>query len=168
MAGKSIILMGVSGSGKSTVGAAVAREIQAKFIDGDDLHPRANIQKMSRGQPLNDDDRTPWLQRLNDAAYSLNHKNETGIIICSALKRRYRDLLRKDNDNMVFVYLKGSFDVILTRLQTRSGHFMPIDLLKSQFEALEEPESDEKDIICIDIDTDIEGVIKRCVAALTP
>ncbi|HGM5492038.1 TPA: gluconokinase [Serratia fonticola] len=166
MAGKSIILMGVSGSGKSTIGAAVAREIKAKFIDGDDLHPRANIQKMASGQPLNDDDRAPWLQRLNDAAYSLNHKNESGIIVCSALKRRYRDLLRKDNDNMVFIYLKGSFEVILARLQARSGHFMPTDLLKSQFDALEEPGADEKDVVCVDIDTDVEGVVDRCVAAL--
>jgi gluconokinase len=166
MAGKSIILMGVSGSGKSTIGAAVAREIKAKFIDGDDLHPRANIQKMASGQPLNDEDRAPWLQRLNDAAYSLNHKNESGIIVCSALKRRYRDLLRKDNDNMVFIYLKGSFEVILARLQARSGHFMPTDLLKSQFDALEEPGADEKDVICVDIDTDVEGVVGRCVAAL--
>lgn len=166
MAGKSIILMGVSGSGKSTIGAAVAREIKAKFIDGDDLHPRANIQKMANGQPLNDEDRAPWLQRLNDAAYSLNHKNESGIIVCSALKRRYRDLLRKDNDNMVFIYLKGSFEVILARLQARSGHFMPTELLKSQFEALEEPGADEKDVICVDIDTDVEGVVGRCVAAL--
>lgn len=166
MTGKSIILMGVSGSGKSTIGAAVAREIKAKFIDGDDLHPRANIQKMASGQPLNDDDRAPWLQRLNDAAYSLNHKNENGIIVCSALKRRYRDLLRKDNDNMVFIYLKGSFEVILARLQARSGHFMPTDLLKSQFDALEEPGADEKDVVCVDIDTDVEGVVDRCVAAL--
>ncbi|WMT14521.1 gluconokinase [Serratia fonticola] len=166
MAGKSIILMGVSGSGKSTIGAAVAREIKAKFIDGDDLHPRANIQKMASGQPLNDEDRAPWLQRLNDAAYSLNHKNESGIIVCSALKRCYRDLLRKDNDNMVFIYLKGSFEVILARLQARSGHFMPTELLKSQFEALEEPGADEKDVICVDIDTDVEGVVGRCVAAL--
>ncbi|ALX92862.1 gluconate kinase [Serratia fonticola] len=166
MAGKSIILMGVSGSGKSTIGAAVAREIKAKFIDGDDLHPRANIQKMASGQPLNDEDRAPWLQRLNDAAYSLNHKNESGIIVCSALKRRYRDLLRKDNDNMVFIYLKGSFETILARLQARSGHFMPTELLKSQFEALEEPGVDEKDVICVDIDTDVEGVVGHCVAAL--
>lgn len=166
MAGKCIILMGVSGSGKSTIGAAVAREIKAKFIDGDDLHPRANIQKMASGQPLNDEDRAPWLQRLNDAAYSLNHKNESGIIVCSALKRRYRDLLRKDNDNMVFIYLKGSFEVILARLQARSGHFMPTDLLKNQFDALEEPGVDEKDVICVDIDTDVEGVVGRCVAAL--
>ena len=168
MAGKSIILMGVSGSGKSTIGAAVAREIKAKFIDGDDLHPRTNIQKMASGQPLNDDDRVPWLQRLNDAAYSLNHKSETGIIVCSALKRHYRNLLRQDNENMVFIYLKGGFDVILARLQARSGHFMPTDLLKSQFDALEEPGTDEQDVICVDIDTDIESVVSRCVAVLKP
>ena len=168
MAGKSIILMGVSGCGKSTIGAALAQKIQAKFIDGDDLHPRANIQKMASGQPLNDDDRTPWLQRLNDVAYSLDHKNETGIIVCSALKRRYRDQLRQQNKNMLFIYLKGSFEVILARLQARSGHFMPTELLKSQFEALEEPGSDEKDVIYVDIDRDIADVIARCVTALTP
>ncbi|CNL28301.1 gluconokinase [Yersinia aleksiciae] len=166
MAGHSIIVMGVSGSGKTTVGEAVARQINAKFIDGDDLHPRANIQKMGSGHPLNDEDRMPWLERLSDAAYSLNHKNETGIIVCSALKRRYRDRLREGNQGMVFVYLKGSFDVIMTRLKARSGHFMPTDLLKSQFEALEEPGADEPDVICVDIDEDIDEVVRRCVSAL--
>ena len=166
MAGQSIILMGVSGSGKSTVGAALAREINAKFIDGDDLHPRANIQKMASGTPLNDDDRAPWLLRLNDAAYSLRHKNETGIIVCSALKRRYRDALRKDNEGMVFIYMKGSFDVIAERLKARAGHFMPTDLLRSQFDALEEPGEDEPDVLRVNIDHKIEGVVDRCVAAL--
>ena len=166
MAGQSIILMGVSGSGKSTVGAALAREINAKFIDGDDLHPRANIQKMASGTPLNDDDRAPWLLRLNDAAYSLRHKNETGVIVCSALKRRYRDALRKDNEGMVFIYMKGSFDVIADRLKARAGHFMPTDLLKSQFDALEEPGEDEPDVLRVNIDHKFDGVVDRCVAAL--
>ncbi|CNH29695.1 putative gluconokinase [Yersinia aldovae] len=166
MAGRSIIVMGVSGSGKTTVGEAVARQIHAKFIDGDDLHPRANIQKMGSGHPLNDQDRMPWLERLSDAAYSLNHKNETGIIVCSALKRRYRDRLREGNQGMVFLYLKGSFDVIMERLKARSGHFMPTDLLKSQFEALEEPGAEEPDVICVDIDADIDEVAQRCVLAL--
>lgn len=166
MAGHSIIVMGVSGSGKTTVGEAVARQIHAKFIDGDDLHPRANIQKMGSGHPLNDEDRMPWLERLSDAAYSLNHKNETGIIVCSALKRRYRDRLRDGNQGMVFLYLKGSFDVIMERLKARSGHFMPTDLLKSQFETLEEPGADEPDVICVDIDADIDEVVRRCVLAL--
>ncbi|HDL6964314.1 TPA: gluconokinase [Yersinia enterocolitica] len=166
MAGRSIIVMGVSGSGKTTVGEAVARRIHAKFIDGDDLHPRANIQKMGSGHPLNDEDRMPWLERLSDAAYSLHHKNESGIIVCSALKRRYRDRLREGNPEMVFLYLKGSFDVIMERLKSRSGHFMPTDLLKSQFEALEEPGSEEPDVICVDIDADIDEVVQRCVLAL--
>ena len=166
MAGRSIIVMGVSGSGKTTVGEAVARRIHAKFIDGDDLHPRANIQKMGSGHPLNDEDRMPWLERLSDAAYSLHHKNETGIIVCSALKRRYRDRLRDGNPEMVFLYLKGSFEVIMERLKARSGHFMPTDLLKSQFEALEEPGAEEPDVICMDIDTDIDEVVQRCVLAL--
>lgn len=166
MAGQSIILMGVSGSGKSTVGAALAREINAKFIDGDDLHPRANIQKMASGTPLNDDDRAPWLLRLNDAAYSLRHKNETGVIVCSALKRRYRDALRKDNEGMVFIYMKGSFDVIADRLKARAGHFMPTDLLRSQFDALEEPGDDEPDVLRVNIDHKFDGVVDRCVAAL--
>ncbi|CNK23215.1 putative gluconokinase [Yersinia enterocolitica] len=166
MAGHSIIVMGVSGSGKTTVGEAVARQIHAKFIDGDDLHPRANIQKMGSGHPLNDEDRMPWLERLSDAAYSLNHKNETGIIVCSALKRRYRDRLREGNQGMVFLYLKGSFDVIMERLKARSGHFMPTDLLKSQFETLEEPGADEPDVICVDIDADVDEVVRRCVLAL--
>ncbi|ENC7788858.1 gluconokinase [Yersinia enterocolitica] len=166
MAGRSIIVMGVSGSGKTTVGEAVARRIHAKFIDGDDLHPRANIQKMGSGHPLNDEDRMPWLERLSDAAYSLHHKNESGIIVCSALKRRYRDRLREGNPEMVFLYLKGSFDVIMERLKARSGHFMPTDLLKSQFEALEEPGSEEPDVICVDIDADIDEVAQRCVLAL--
>ncbi|PWC14689.1 gluconokinase [Brenneria corticis] len=166
MPGQSIILMGVSGSGKSSAGAALARAIQAKFIDGDDLHPRANIQKMAGGTPLNDEDRAPWLERLNDAAYSLFHKNETGIIVCSALKKRYRDRLRRDNEGMIFLYLKGSFDIILARHRARAGHFMPTELLKSQFDALEEPGGDEPDVLTIDIDGSMEEVVNRCVEAL--
>lgn len=166
MAGQSIIIMGVSGCGKSSVGAAIANALGAKFIDGDDLHPRANIQKMASGQPLDDTDRAPWLERLNDAAYSLRHKNEVGLIVCSSLKRRYRDRLRQGNPEMVFLYMKGSFDVILERLKARAGHFMPTDLLKSQFDALEEPTADETDVVSIDIDGSFDDVVARGLAAL--
>ena len=166
MAGQSIIIMGVSGCGKSSVGAAIANALGAKFIDGDDLHPRANIQKMASGQPLDDTDRAPWLERLNDAAYSLRHKTEVGLIVCSSLKRRYRDRLRQDNPEMVFLYMKGSFDVILERLKARAGHFMPTDLLKSQFDALEEPTADETDVVSIDIDGSFDDVVARGLAAL--
>ena len=144
-----IILMGVSGCGKTSVGSALAQALGAKFIDGDDLHPRANIQKMAGGSPLNDDDRAPWLARLNDAAYSLAHKNETGIIVCSALKRRYRDRLRDGNANLRFLFLDGEFELILARMQARAGHFMPVGLLQSQFEALERPADDESDVLRI-------------------
>jgi gluconokinase len=166
MTGQSVVLMGVSGCGKSSVGAAIAREFGAKFIDGDDLHPRANIQKMAAGSPLNDDDRAPWLERLNDVAYSLSHKNEVGIIVCSALKRRYRDRLRQDNPNMIFLYMKGSFDIIAERLKARAGHFMPTALLKSQFEALEEPGADELDVVSIAIDGSFDEVVSRGVETL--
>ncbi len=166
MAGRSIILMGVSGSGKSSVGIAIARQLNIKFIDGDDLHPRANIQKMASGHPLNDDDRAPWLERLNDVSYSLRHKNEVGIIVCSALKRRYRDRLREGNESMLFLYLEGSFDVILERLKARAGHFMPTELLKSQFEALEVPAEDETDVIRVDISGTFDEVVERSVEAL--
>lgn len=166
MAGQSIIIMGVSGCGKSSVGAAIATALGAKFIDGDDLHPRANIQKMASGTPLDDQDRAPWLERLNDAAYSLRHKNETGLIVCSSLKRRYRDRLREGNPEMLFLYMKGSFEVILERLKARAGHFMPTDLLKSQFDALEEPTAEESDVLSIDIDGSFDEVVARGLTAL--
>src|SRR5471030_2680174 len=105
MAGQCIILMGVAGTGKSCVGQALAKRFNAKFIDGDDLHPRANIQKMASGQALDDSDRGPWLERLNDVAFSLRQKNETGFVVCSALKKRYRDCLRAGNAGITFLWL---------------------------------------------------------------
>jgi len=166
MAGQSIILMGVSSCGKSSVGAAVAQALGAKFIDGDDLHPRANIQKMAGGSPLNDEDRAPWLERLNDAAYSLTHKNETGLIVCSALKRRYRDRLREGNPNLIFLFLDGEFELILKRMQARAGHFMPVSLLRSQFDALERPGADETDVLRVEIAGHFELVVEQCIAAI--
>ncbi|WP_368163574.1 gluconokinase [Aeromonas sp. R6-2] len=165
MAGMSIIVMGVSGSGKSSVGARVAEAIGAKFIDGDDLHPRANIQKMANGTPLNDADRAPWLERIRDAAYSLEHKNETGIIVCSALKRQYRDLIRDGNRSVRFLFLDGEFNLILERMKARQGHFMKEAMLQSQFTTLERPEG-ETGVIRIDIDGSFEQVVERAVHAL--
>lgn len=166
MTGQAIIFMGVSGCGKSSVGSAVAQQLNAKFIDGDDLQPRANIQKMASGEPLNDSDRMPWLERINDAAYSLSHKNERGIIVCSALKRQYRDYLRRGNPGIKFIYMQGEIGVILERLQQRTGHFMPIELLKSQFSTLEEPGSEEPDVLAVDIDASFEQVVDRCVQTI--
>lgn len=165
MAGKSIIVMGVSGSGKSSVGARVAQVIGAKFIDGDDLHPRANIQKMAGGAPLNDEDRAPWLERIRDAAYSLEQKNEVGVIVCSALKRHYRDQIREGNESVRFLFLDGDYALILARMKARHGHFMRETMLQSQFDALERPEG-ELGVCCIDIDGSFDQVVDRAVTAL--
>lgn len=160
--GKCIIVMGVSGSGKSTVGKGIADVLGAKFIDGDDLHPRSNIDKMASGMPLTDDDRAPWLTRINDAAYSLGCKNEHGVIVCSALKKGYRDTLRLGNNNLIFVFLDGEFELIRQRVEQRGGHFMKGSLLRSQFEALERPDC-ELDVLTVPIDMPLERVIQTAV-----
>ncbi|RQW61529.1 gluconokinase [Vibrio viridaestus] len=164
--GYSFVFMGVSSSGKSTIGAMVAQKLPSKFIDGDDLHPRANIVKMRSGSPLNDDDRAPWLQRINDAAFSIEQKSETGVIVCSALKRKYRDLIREGNEKVKFVYLHGDFELVSQRMQSRKDHFMPIELLKSQFETLEMPGDDEHDVLVVSIDGNMDEVVDRCLSAI--
>ncbi|KAB7681272.1 gluconokinase [Plesiomonas shigelloides] len=167
MAGRSIIVMGVSACGKSSVGAALANALNAKFIDGDDLHPKANILKMSGGNPLNDDDRAPWLERIRDAVFSIEMKNETGIIVCSALKRKYRDMIREGNQNVTFVYLDGTYDVILERIRQRSGHFQKENMLQSQFETLECPvATGESGILRIDVNAPFDEVVERAVSAV--
>ena len=166
--GKSFILMGVSSTGKTSVGTAVADRLGIKLIDGDDLHPRANIIKMGQGQPLNDEDRAPWLERIRDAAFSLEQKSEVGIIVCSALKKKYRDLIREGNDSVNFLFLHGSFELELQRMKQRKGHYMKAEMLKSQFETLEIPQADEPDVIQIDIDGTFDEVVERCVNALKP
>ncbi len=128
------VLMGVSGSGKSAVASEVAHQLHAAFLDGDFLHPRRNIEKMASGEPLNDDDRKPWLQALNDAAFAMQRTNKVSLIVCSALKKHYRDLLREGNPNLSFIYLKGDFDVIESRLKARKGHFFKTQMLVTQFE----------------------------------
>ncbi|CNE13390.1 gluconokinase [Yersinia nurmii] len=166
MTGKCIIVMGVAGTGKSCVGQALASRLNAKFIDGDDLHPRANIQKMASGQPLNDQDRAPWLERLSDVAYSLQQKNETGFLVCSSLKKQYRDRLRAGNQDIQFLWLTGDYSLVLARMRQRAGHFMPESLLQSQFATLEAPDAVERDIIKIDITPPLAGVVQNCITAL--
>ncbi|MPY26544.1 gluconokinase [Shewanella psychropiezotolerans] len=165
MLGKSIIVMGVCGCGKSTVGSQLAEMIGAKFIDGDDLHPKANIIKMAKGKPLNDQDRGPWLERIRDAAYSIETKNETGIIVCSALKKSYRDLIRDGNKNVYFVHLYGDMALILDRMRQRKGHFMKESMVKSQFNTLEDPQLESK-VMVVNIDGSQEEVISRSMIAL--
>jgi gluconokinase len=132
--------MGVSGSGKSTVGAALAQRLRVPFVDADTLHPPANIAKMSARQPLNDDDRYPWLEKVGEW---LGAHADGGVASCSALKRRYRDQLRAHCPRVEFLHLAGSPELIASRIAARAGHFMPAELLRSQFDALEPLGADE-------------------------
>ena len=164
--GDSYVFMGVSSCGKSSIGAAVAQALETKFIDGDDLHPRANIIKMKSGSALNDTDRAPWLERINDAVYSIEQKAERGVIVCSALRRHYRDLIRQGNSKVVFIHLYGDFELVKQRMLARKAHFMPIELLKSQFDTLEIAATDEADVIQVSIDGSFEEVVQRCIQAI--
>lgn len=157
------VLMGVSGSGKSVVASEVAHQLHAAFLDGDFLHPRRNIMKMASGEALNDEDRIPWLQALNDAAFAMQRTNKVSLVVCSALKKSYRDRLRDGNPNLSFIYLKGDFDVIESRLKARKGHFFKTDMLKTQFATLEEPLADETDVQIVDISQTLDAVIADIV-----
>lgn len=136
-----LVIMGVSGTGKSTVGAMLAGRLGWPFQEGDDLHPAENVAKMAAGHALNDDDRAPWLALVAAWIDARRTSGEPGIVTCSALKRRYRDVLRREN--VVFVHITGERDVVLERMMRRQGHFMPPALLDSQFAALEAPAPDE-------------------------
>ncbi len=138
-----LVVMGVSGCGKSTIAAQLADMLGWPVEEGDRLHPRRNIEKMSQGVPLDDDDRQPWLQAVAGKIDQWREKGAAGIITCSALKRAYRDQLASQRPDVLFVFLKGSKELIRARLAKRSGHFMPPDLLDSQFAALEEPVTNE-------------------------
>lgn len=152
------VIMGVSGCGKSSIGAAFAAAIGGLFIDGDDLHPTANVTKMASGQPLSDEDRAPWLVRVGQA---LQIGAGPMVIGCSALKRRYRDVIRTVADQPVtFVHLAGTHEVLLARMAVRTGHFMPPSLLESQLAALEPPSLDEA-AITVDIDQTPQAIVQE-------
>ena len=157
------ILMGVSGSGKSAVANQVSHQLNTAFLDGDFLHPRSNIMKMADGHPLDDNDRQPWLQALNDAAFAMQRTQEISIIVCSALKKSYRDILRQGNENLKFIYLQGDFETIESRLKARKGHFFKPQMLVTQFAALEQPGADENDVMAIDINQPLDAVIADTV-----
>ncbi|MFD1210611.1 gluconokinase [Arthrobacter sp. GCM10027362] len=138
-----LVLMGVTGCGKSTVAALLAGVLRWEFEEGDALHPRSNVEKMASGHPLTDEDRRPWLEKVAGWIEARLDAGTNGVITCSALKRSYRDILNRRGAGVVFVYLRGSQETIAARLAVRRGHFMPPALLASQFEALEEPQPDE-------------------------
>jgi gluconokinase len=153
------IVMGVSGSGKSTIGEGLAQRTGAAFIDGDTLHPPANRDKMARGIPLDDADRQPWLEAI---VAQMQHHREAGrslVLACSALKTRYRDVLRQGHEDVRFVYLRGSRDVLASRLSHRSGHFFDPALLDSQLATLEEPSHEEA--LWVDIGDSPASMIKE-------
>ena len=141
-----VVVMGVSGSGKTTVAALLAAAMHWNFQEGDDLHPAANVEKMRSGHPLNDADRLPWLQAIARVIDKWREAGESGVLTCSALKRTYRDLIIGGRPGVALVYLKGSRDVIFARMAARHEHYMPVALLDSQFAALEEPTPDENPI----------------------
>jgi len=145
-----VIVMGVTGSGKTTIAQAVAVAKHWQFVDADDFHPAANKAKMARGEPLTDGDRLPWLQILHTEIQHWLATGQSTTLACSALKRSYRDLLSAHHRDVKFVYLKGSYDLIAQRLSQRQGHFAKLDLLQSQFATLEEPTTDEAIHIAID------------------
>ena len=153
-----IIIMGVSGSGKTTIGKMLAQQLGCPFYDGDDYHPPENVAKMAAGIPLNDEDRSSWLSTLVTLIHNKSAADEDGVIACSALKKTYRDILRKSGQKRVsFVYLRGSYEVILARMQNRGKHFMKPELLQSQFATLEEPEG----ILTIDITLSQQEIIQK-------
>ncbi|ORW92999.1 gluconate kinase [Mycobacterium sp. IEC1808] len=159
-AGPPVVVMGVSGSGKSTVGAALARRLGVPFIDADTLHPPANIAKMTAGEPLDDDDRRPWLERVGK--WLAGHR-DGAVASCSALKRKYRDQLRAHCPEVEFLHLAGSPELIGGRLAARSGHFMPAALLRSQFDALEPLGPDEPGKT-VDASQQVEAIVDDFVA----
>jgi gluconokinase len=158
-----IIIMGVSGCGKSSVGEGLALRLGIRYRDGDDLHPPANVIKMRGGAPLTDDDRWPWLDRVAEVLAM----DAPVIVGCSALRRAYRERLRALAGGPVrFIHLTGSRDVIATRMAARSGHYMPPSLLDSQFAALEPPEPDEA--LAIDIDQPLDAIIAAAAEGVRP
>lgn len=156
----SIIVMGVSGSGKSTIGECLAKVLDADFIDGDDLHPAANITKMSRGEALSDEDRLPWLKTIATHAEQRTRAGNSVVIVCSTLKKQYRDIFRTNMSRVQFVFLDGRFDVIKCRMEARQGHFMKVSMLESQFATLERPDEQEPDVYTADVERPVEQLIR--------
>jgi len=156
------VIMGVCGSGKSTIGARLARELGIEFVEGDDLHPPDNVKRMAAGTPLTDDDRRGWLLAIGTRLRDAKRAGRGLVVSCSALKRSYRDLLRSAGDDTVrFVYLAGSRALLAERMAQRREHFMPPSLLESQLAILEEPGPDERAWVC-----DIRGTPEAIVADL--
>jgi gluconokinase len=160
-----VVVMGVSGSGKSTIASMLAQRLHWVYEDGDWFHPKSNIEKMHHGEPLNDQDRWPWLHAIADWIDATRRDGGHGVVACSALKRAYRDILIGNRRDVRLVFLKGDRDLIARRIAARADHFMPSTLLESQFAALEEPQADERPIV-ISIVPHPRDMIEAIVSAL--
>lgn len=159
-----LIVFGVSGAGKTTVGKLLARKLGWHFLEADDFHPSANVEKMRSGHPLADEDRWPWLERLREQIKRSLAAEENAVLACSALKRKYRDSLRVNSD-VKFVFLRGDDALIAEQLRHRRGHFMNPDLLRSQFADLEEPEPDES-VLTIELGRTPKELVEEIKAKL--
>jgi gluconokinase len=157
--------MGVSGSGKSTIASSLAHRLGWTFEDGDRFHPKSNVEKMSAGHPLTDEDRWPWLQAIADEIDRVCEAGGHVVMACSALKRAYRDVLVHGRDDVRIVFLDGSKTLIAERLASRKGHFMPPGLLDSQFSTLETPQADERPIR-VSIDAPVEAIVDDIIAQI--
>jgi carbohydrate kinase (thermoresistant glucokinase family) len=158
-----LVVMGVSGCGKSTVGHALAQRLAVEMIDGDDLHLPESVSRMRAGQPLEDADRWPWLDRIGQRLAG----SSTGLIVaCSALRRSYRDRIRRQAPGVRFIFLDGPFELIAQRVAQRTGHYMPATLLESQFSTLERPDAQEADVVRLSIDRPVQELTEAAVAAL--
>lgn len=162
---KSFIVMGVTGSGKSTVGQQLAEKLECEFFDADNFHPEENVSKMSNGVPLNDDDRLPWLRALNDLILSAEKEGRSLVLACSALKASYRKILSENSDTVNYIYLRGTEKLIGDRLNARKNHFMNPALLTSQFDTLEEPS--ESEAIYVDITPGPDAVVVSILEILS-
>ena len=160
-----LVVMGVSGSGKSTIADHLAGRLGWRYEDGDKFHPPANVAKMSAGHPLTDEDRRPWLQAIADEIDRTCAASQRAVVACSALKRIYRDILVHGRDDVRIVFLDGTQDLIASRLAARKGHFMPPGLLASQFRTLEPPASGERPIT-VSIDAPVESIVDNIIRQL--
>jgi len=156
-----IIISGVSGSGKSTVGRALATALDWHFFDGDAFHPTANVDKMAKGFPLDDADRVPWLDRLHDLIAQSLAEERPAVLTCSALKQAYRDRLLAGNARTGLVYLRGDYELIWERMRDRHDHYMGAEMLRGQFDDLEEPTV----ALTVDIEDDVEGIVGAIIKA---
>lgn len=157
-----IVVMGVCGCGKSTVGELLAEKLGYPYYDADAFHPKENIDKMASGQPLDDNDRKPWLMRLNEMLKEADRTGEYAVLACSALKQIYRDMLSDGIVGCCFVYLKGDYEIIHGRMMQREGHYMGARMLQSQFDALEEP----TDALTVNIENDPETIVADLITRL--